>query len=250
MKKLSDKKLQNELDLSRIIKKIRKFESLTSYLLTERQKYLLRFNYDHVIDTESDLISLDSAESLFSVPEEDSDRLETIRQRVMFRLVAGQDPRDAQCAFKMFNRELEKGVSQLNPDIDESLIMGNQQQETHSYDGLTSQQEQSGYYTESMSQTDIAFDRHGVETRKKKRVDRSKSQILNDDFFAPEAPPLHMNFNTVHTQLDDGAQQRVDTTLIPFHPETDQPPVDYKLYGGGDDEPSIASGPQESKAKK
>ena len=137
-----------------------------------------------MIDTESDLISLDSAESLFSVPDEDSDRLETIRQRVMFKLVADEDPRDSQCAFKIINRELEKGVSQLNPDIDESLIMGNQ---TQSHEGLSSpRDEQSGYATESMSQTDIAFDRNGGEDRRQKRVDRSRSQILNDDFFSPE----------------------------------------------------------------
>ena len=69
-----------------------------------------------------------------------------------------------------------------------------------------------------MSQTDIAYDRNGGDNKRQKRVDRSKSQILNDDFFSPE--PMEVNFNTVHTQLDDGAH-RVDSSMMPFHPEAD-----------------------------
>jgi hypothetical protein len=76
---LAEKKLENELDVTRIIKKIRNFDVVSKYLLTERQKYLLRFNQRHVIDSDSDLISLDSAESLFSVPTEDEDRNLSIR---------------------------------------------------------------------------------------------------------------------------------------------------------------------------
>lgn len=44
MRYLASKKLQNELDVTRIIRKIRNFEVMSSYLLTERQKYLMRFN--------------------------------------------------------------------------------------------------------------------------------------------------------------------------------------------------------------
>ena len=44
MRYLASKKLQNELDITRIIRKIRNFEVVSKYLLTERQRYLLRFN--------------------------------------------------------------------------------------------------------------------------------------------------------------------------------------------------------------
>jgi hypothetical protein len=36
MRYLADKKLQNELDVTRLIRKIRNFEALSHYLLTER----------------------------------------------------------------------------------------------------------------------------------------------------------------------------------------------------------------------
>jgi hypothetical protein len=61
------RKLLNELDVSRMLKKIRNYEMAFNYLLTERQKFLLKFNDKHVIDSDSDLISMDSAGSLFSV---------------------------------------------------------------------------------------------------------------------------------------------------------------------------------------
>jgi hypothetical protein len=84
---MGERKLQNEMDISRILKKIRNFDAVNSYILNERQRYLLRFNSRHVIDTDSDLISLESAESIFSVPSNDEDRLRSIRQRVMIKLI-------------------------------------------------------------------------------------------------------------------------------------------------------------------
>jgi hypothetical protein len=35
-------------------------------MLSDRQKFLLKYNYRHVIDSDSDLVSVGSAESLFS----------------------------------------------------------------------------------------------------------------------------------------------------------------------------------------
>lgn len=94
IRRKAEKRSENELDVTRIIKKIRNFEVLSENLLTERQKYLLRFNQRHVIDSDSDLISNDSAESLFSVPTEEEDRDLSIRLRVMFKLIAEEDLRD------------------------------------------------------------------------------------------------------------------------------------------------------------
>ena len=115
MQRLADKKLQNELDISRIIRKIRSFTTVSNYLLNERQKYLLKFNYNHVVDTQSELISLDSAQTLFSVPEEDETRTKTIKKRVMLKLL-DDDPRDEMCALRLINRQLEKGCKKINPD--------------------------------------------------------------------------------------------------------------------------------------
>ena len=84
---MGERKLRNEMDISRILKKLRNYEAVNSYLLNERQRYLLKFNSRHVIDSDSDLISLDSAESLFSVPSNDEDRLKSIKQRVMMKLI-------------------------------------------------------------------------------------------------------------------------------------------------------------------
>ena len=79
MRYLAEKKLQNELDVTRIIRKVRNQESVSQYLLSDRQRYLLKFNSKHVIDSDSDLISLDSAQSLFSVPTDEEDRNLSIR---------------------------------------------------------------------------------------------------------------------------------------------------------------------------
>ena len=43
------------------MKKLRNQEIAMSYLLTTKQKYLLRFNDKHVIDSESDYVTLESA---------------------------------------------------------------------------------------------------------------------------------------------------------------------------------------------
>lgn len=50
----------------RILKKIRRFTIAFRYLLTDRQRFLLKFNDGHVIDSNTDQVSLDSGESLFT----------------------------------------------------------------------------------------------------------------------------------------------------------------------------------------
>ena len=110
------RKLSNELDLSRILKKIRNSEIMSSYLLTEKQRYLLKFNTKHVVDSDSDLISLDSAESMFSVDSVDEDRPKSIRQKVMVKLLEEFDFRNDNCAYRLIDRDLNRGVGNQKND--------------------------------------------------------------------------------------------------------------------------------------
>ena len=108
------RKLLNEMDVTRILRKIRNYESAFGYLLTERQKFLLKFNDRHVIDSDSDLISLDSAQSLFSM-EDDPDltaeyKANLLRSKVMLRLIDTNDLRNEDCGLVHVNRDLERGV--------------------------------------------------------------------------------------------------------------------------------------------
>ena len=66
MRRNGERKLERELDLSKILKRLRNFGTAMEYMLTDRQRFLLRFNEKNVIDSNSDLISLDSADSLFT----------------------------------------------------------------------------------------------------------------------------------------------------------------------------------------
>jgi len=106
------RKLQNELDISKMLRKIRNYEILNSYLLTERQRFLLRFNYRHVIDSDSDQISLASAQSLFSDPvSEENGKEKSQRHRVMMKLLADNDVRNPDCAYRQIDNDLKKGVN-------------------------------------------------------------------------------------------------------------------------------------------
>ena len=127
---MGERKLQNEMDISRILKKIRNFDAVNSYILNERQRYLLRFNSRHVIDTDSDLISLESAESIFSVPSNDEDRLRSIRQRVMIKLIQDDDLRDEKCGLRILNKDLENGVGRVFHEDD---LDGRQDEESSEF---------------------------------------------------------------------------------------------------------------------
>ena len=104
------RKLKNEMDLSRILKRMRDYETMFNYLLTERQRFLLKFNDKNVIDSDSDLISLDSAQTLFSCETDNEDRHKSIRQHVMVKILEDEDIRNPDCAFRFVDKDLERGV--------------------------------------------------------------------------------------------------------------------------------------------
>jgi len=70
--------LDRELDLDRIIPRFRTYEVMFKYLLTDRQRTLLRYNAEHVVTRDSEDISLDSAKTLFSCGTVDGNRNATI----------------------------------------------------------------------------------------------------------------------------------------------------------------------------
>ena len=112
---LADIKFQNELDVSRILRKIRNFESMAHFMLSDRQKYLLRFHSRQVIDSDSDLVSFESDGTLFSNKAEDNTnqnggRILSKRHHVMTRVTAEEDFREENCALRLINQHLETGI--------------------------------------------------------------------------------------------------------------------------------------------
>ena len=81
-----------------------------SYLLTARQRFLLKFNDRHVIDSESDLVSLDEVSSLFSCESDEDNQERTRRRHIMLKLLEDTDLRNEDCAFRVVDHQLEKGV--------------------------------------------------------------------------------------------------------------------------------------------
>ena len=59
-------KLRNEMEMTRILKRMRNVDTMFKYLLTERQRFLLKFNDRHVINSDSQVQSATSNTSLFS----------------------------------------------------------------------------------------------------------------------------------------------------------------------------------------
>lgn len=76
---LGIRKLVHDTDINRIFKKIRNFEIQHNLLLTERQKYLLKFNAKNVIAANSSEYSSNSRESIFSIDPKEEDRNMVIR---------------------------------------------------------------------------------------------------------------------------------------------------------------------------
>ena len=66
MRRNGERKIKSELDISKMLLKIRNFNTAFDYLFSERQKFLLRFNDKHVIDSNSDLVTPDSEDTLFT----------------------------------------------------------------------------------------------------------------------------------------------------------------------------------------
>lgn len=52
---------------------------------------------------------------MFSVPDDDEDRYMSIRQRVMVKLIPEDDFRDENCALRLMNKDLERGVTKIVP---------------------------------------------------------------------------------------------------------------------------------------
>jgi len=103
-------KLKNEMDLGRLLTKMRNYDTMFSYLLTARQRFLLKFNDRHVIDSESDLVSLDEVSALFSCESDEDNQERTRRRHIMLKLLEDTDLRNEDCAFRVVDHQLEKGV--------------------------------------------------------------------------------------------------------------------------------------------
>ena len=110
MRRNGERKLKGELDLSKILKKVRNFNTAFDYLFSERQKFLFKFNDRHVIDSNSDLITPDSEESLFSGTSDEDLKNKSMKQKVMMKLLDDVDPRNDDCAHRLIDRDLFRGV--------------------------------------------------------------------------------------------------------------------------------------------
>jgi len=89
-----------------------------SYLLTPKQKYLLKFNKKHVIDSQSDNVTVESADSMFSVESAKDSREKTIRTRVMVRLL--KFDRDQHSGLNMVDKDLIYGVGKVKQKVSSS----------------------------------------------------------------------------------------------------------------------------------
>ena len=86
-----ERKLKSELDLVRILKKLRHFSIAFRYLLTERQRFLLKFNDGNVIDSNTDLVSVNSGDTLFSNTSDEDLKNTSVKQKVMIKLLDDVD---------------------------------------------------------------------------------------------------------------------------------------------------------------
>jgi len=53
-----ERRLAKEMDFTWILRQVRQQKALFNYLLTDRERLLLRFNDNHVIDSETDMDDL------------------------------------------------------------------------------------------------------------------------------------------------------------------------------------------------
>ena len=105
-----ERKLKSELDLVRILKKLRHFSIAFRYLLTERQRFLLKFNDGNVIDSNTDLVSVNSGDSLFSNTSDEDLKNTSLKQKVMIKLLDDVDARNNDCGVRLIDRDLFRGV--------------------------------------------------------------------------------------------------------------------------------------------
>ena len=79
-------------------------------MLTDRQRFLLKFNDIHVIDSNTDLVSLDSGESLFSGTSDEDLKNTSIKSKVMIKLLDDVDTRNVDCGVRLIDKDLFRGV--------------------------------------------------------------------------------------------------------------------------------------------
>ena len=89
---------------------MRRFTIAFRYLLTDRQRFLLKFNDGHVIDSNTDQVSLDSGESLFTGTSDEDIKATSNKQKVMIKLLDDVDIRNEDCGVKIMDRDLFRGV--------------------------------------------------------------------------------------------------------------------------------------------
>ena len=89
---------------------MRRFTIAFRYLLTDRQRFLLKFNDGHVIDSNTDQVSLDSGESLFTGTSDEDIKTTSNKQKVMIKLLDDVDIRNEDCGVKIMDRDLFRGV--------------------------------------------------------------------------------------------------------------------------------------------
>ena len=71
---------------------------------------MLKFNDANVIDSNTDLESLDSGESLFSNTSDEDLKNTSIKQKVMIKLLDDVDQRNDDCGMRLIDRDLFRGV--------------------------------------------------------------------------------------------------------------------------------------------
>jgi hypothetical protein len=217
LRKNGMRKLKNEMDLSRILKRMRDYDTMFGYLLTERQRFLLKFNDKHVIDSDSDLISLDSAQTLFSCETDQEDKSKSIRQHVMVKILEDEDIRNPDCAFRFVDKDLERGVGR-------TLLKGTEASEEIEEESYEVDSERLQEIRESADSSEIAPDIIGKSDdseskpqsssgkngkKKKKTKDRVSAQIErltgkeNDLEGPPKLKLPQINKQNTLNNLDD-----------------------------------------------
>lgn len=183
MRRNGDRKMLTELDISKISRKIRSNEAMKKYLLTERQKFLLKFNYNNVLDSETAEFTDESDITLFSADNTGFEKQRSIRQRVMVRLLEDSDFRSFKCAYRLLNRDLEVGVGKT-VDVDSIKEEGEQSSSLVDSDRLENQ-------FQKIDEAEIAPDIIGaaeptpptpIEVEKSSSVHESSYEVIEESF--------------------------------------------------------------------
>jgi hypothetical protein len=72
---------------------------------------LLKYNQSHVVDSDSDLISMESEASVYSLDSEEEDKEKAQKMKIMKTLLALEaDFRGVDCAYRISEKTLVRGV--------------------------------------------------------------------------------------------------------------------------------------------